>query len=856
MMASTGISGLDEIISELKTGDNVVWQIGELDDYRFFTARFVKKALETGNKVVYMRFAGHAALVEPQENVDIYELDAHSGFESFSSEINNIITREGRGVYYVFDCLSALLSAWATDLMIGNFFMVTCPYLFELDTIAYFAILRDCHSFKTVARIRETTQLLIDIYRYEDKYYVHPLKVWNRYSPTMFFPHVKEGDRFLPVTNSVDAAKVFSRISVTRAESARRNLDYWDRLFLEVEDMAGGGGSEKKKKILEELFRLMISRDEKVLMIARENFGLEDMLSIKSRLIGTGFIGGKAVGMLLARKILSKDRSFNWQEIEEMHDSFYIGSDVFYAYIVQNGLWKLRLSQKTKEGYFDTADVLKEKILNGRFPEEVMEKFQQIIEYFGQSPIIVRSSSLLEDAFGNAFAGKYESFFLANQGTPEERLSGFAEAVRKIYASTMNKDALAYRLQRGLDQADEQMALLVQRVSGAYHKNYFFPDMAGVGLSYNPYVWTEKIDPRAGMLRLVFGLGTRAVNRAEGDYARIVAMNAPLLRPQAGIREIGKYSQHDVDLIDVGENRFKAVPLPDIIRENPDLDLGSVATEDTEAALWTGKSSPGDKRWIITFDKFVSAGDFVENMSRILKIIETKYDYPVDIEFTVNFTEGGKFKINLLQCRPFQAGGLGVKIKIPGRIKKADLVFRSKGHFLGGNISKKIDRIIYVDPEKYTGLAIPEKYSIARMIGGINSSIKRGNETAAMLLGPGRWGTTTPSLGVPVSFAEINHIAVLGEIAFTVGNLMPDLSFGTHFFQDLVEAGIFYTALFPDSKDVFLNRRWFSSLPNLTGKILPDFAKYTEVVGVYDVSAEKVRVMSDIISQRVVCLKG
>src|SRR4030042_270471 len=142
-----------------------------------------------------------------------------------------------------------------------------------------------------------------------------------------------------------------------------------------------------------------------------------------------------------------------------------------------------------------------------------------MIEYFGQSPIIVRSSSLLEDAFGNAFAGKYESVFCVNQGSPEQRYADFEEAVRTVYASTMSEDALTYRLERGLDQQDEQMALLVQRVSGSYRNGYFFPDLAGVGMSHNAFVWKPDLDPKAGMPRLVFGVGTKICTRVGADYA-------------------------------------------------------------------------------------------------------------------------------------------------------------------------------------------------------------------------------------------------------------------------------------------------------------------------------------------------
>ncbi|MBU1657121.1 MAG: PEP/pyruvate-binding domain-containing protein, partial [Candidatus Omnitrophica bacterium] len=696
-MVTTGLPSLDKILTGLRAGDNVVWQVDDIADYKDFVTPYVNTALGSGKKVIYMRFADHKPLLEPDGKVTIYDLDAYEGFEHFSTQVNNIISDEGVGAYYVFDSLSALLSIWATDLMVGNFFMVTCPYLYELDTVAYFGLIRNNHSFKTVARIRETTQLLIDIYGCNNNYYVHPLKVWNRYSPTMFLPHLRKGDAFIPITDSGDAAEVLTHISGIGTENARRNLDYWDRLFLKGEDLIASNASrEEKDKMLELYCNMLLSRNKKILDMAKKNFSLEDIIRIKSRVIGTGSIGGKAVGMLLARKILENNPEVKWGTYAESHDSFYIGSDVFYTYMVQNGWWKLRMEQKTGLGYFDAARVLKERMLYGKFPEEVMEQFQQIIEYFGTSPIIVRSSSLLEDSFGNAFAGKYASFFCANQGSPEQRYMQFVEAVRKIYASMMNEDALVYRRQRGLDTMDEQMALLVQRVSGSYHKKYFFPDIGGVGVSYNTYVWNNKMNSDAGMLRVVLGLGTRAVDRVEGGYPRVAALDAPLVKPYEDMADVKRFSQREVDLIDVEENGFDTVAFEQLVEENIDIDMEHTAIQDKEAIKWMKKHGMESRdKWIITFDELFSQKIFPNAMRKIMKTLEKSYEYPVEIEFTVNFTDDGKFKINLLQCRPLQTSGVGKKVAIPAKIDEKDIFFRSKGYFLGGNISQKIEKIIH-----------------------------------------------------------------------------------------------------------------------------------------------------------------
>lgn len=854
---TTGLRGLDRLVTGLQLGDNVVWQIDNIEDYRHFVIPFVRQAVKDRKRIVYIRFAKHKPLLATGKNIFIYTLDADTGFESFSTQLNKIIGEEGEGVYYVFDCLSELLSAWATDLMIGNFFKITCPYLFILNTIAYFGIIRNKHSFRTVARIREITQLLIDVYKYEDSYFVHPVKVWNRYSPTMFLPHIQKGEQFTPLTNSVDVAKLFSFLGAQGAKSARRKLDYWDLLFLRAEELIGEETLKKDQSaMIDRLLKIMIGRDERILELAKKNFQLKDLVSIKSRLIGTGFVGGKAVGMLLARKIMANNDKA-WQKKLEPHDSYFIGSDVFYTYIVQNGWWKKRMEQKTREGYFPVAAQLRELLLTGDFTEEIKEQFHSMVEYFGQSPFIVRSSSLLEDAYGNAFAGKYESIFCANQGTPEERYKHFLDTIKQVYASTMNVDALTYRLQRGLDQQDEQMALLVQRVSGSYHKKYFFPNVAGVGISYNTYIWKKELDPKAGMLRLVFGLGTRAVNRVEGDYPRIVALDAPLLKPYTGMKNAQRFSQHEIDLINVVENTLQTKSINELLSEDTEISLARIGETDEEALSRFREMGQEDRQaWLITFDELLREVSFVNTMRQILKLLETAYQYPVDIEFTVNFKGRTGFQVNLLQCRPHQSKGVGKKVVMPKNIRKENIILAVHGSFVGGNTAQDIHQIIYVNPEKYDSLSQTAKYDIARLIGVINRQIEDREAMSVMLLGPGRWGTTTPSLGIPVSFSEINNMTVLGELSFISANVVPEISFGSHFFQDLVETGIFYLAIYTEHKDVIFNSTLFNKLPNRLDQLAPEYKKYKDLVKVVDIQSLKARLMADIVSQQVVLLTG
>ena len=840
---SSGLPGLDAILEGLRIGDNVVWRVDSIDDYRAFVAPYVAAALGAGRRVVYIRFASHAPVVEAGSVSAVYNLDAYRGFEAFTVQLHTIIGNEGTEVFYVFDSLSNLLDAWATDSMVGNFFRVTCPYLFDLRTVAYFALERGAHSFATIDRIRATTQLLLDLYNKEGVLYLHPLKVWQRSSPTMFLPHRHAAGEFTPITVSCEATSLFMGLRGSAAGEVKRHLDSWERLFIRAADLdAATAQAGERQAMVEQLCRLLIGRDERILSLARRHFTLDDLLEIKERLIGTGFIGGKSVGMLLARAILRSEPEGRWDEALEPHDSFFIGSDLFHSYIVDNGWWQLFMWQRSEAGYLSGAEQLRELFLQGTFSVEIQLEFQKMLEYFGQCPIIVRSSSLLEDGFGNAFAGKYDSFFCVNQGSPEERLVQFMEAVRQVYSSTLSEEALQYRLQRGLSRQEEQMALLVQRVSGAYHGKRFFPAFAGVGVSYNTFVWRHDIEPSAGMLRLVAGLGTRAVDRVEGDYPRIVALDKPLLVPYADRDDRRRFTQRDIDVLDVAQNSWVTIPISEVKAEEPTLPLELFAE-------YTNGS------WLFTFERLLTQTEFVPTMRRLLATLERAYDYPVDVEFTGTYASNGRLYLNLIQCRPLQTRGIQSKRVEIRATEDAQTLFRSSGSFMGGSIVQPIARVIAVDSAAFMGLTLTDKYELARIIGRLNRYIKARDQVPSLLLGPGRWGTSTPRLGVPVRFAEINAMTAIAEVSFSAGGLQPELSFGTHFFQDLVETGIFYVALNPDKQGCLVNTAALAALPNRLAELLPDDARFAGVLRVVDLPPGY-QLLADIMSQQVVCARA
>ncbi|MGA1870188.1 MAG: PEP/pyruvate-binding domain-containing protein [bacterium] len=836
-LLSTGLSELDNVIQGVHPGDNIVWQVDSIDDYILFVHPFCRNANKKGIPLIYFRFADHRSLLPEEVKADVYTLHPEDGFETFIAEIFKVIEEKGTGAFYVFDCLSELTVDWYSDRMLGNFFMLTCPYLYDYDTAAYFALLRNRHITWTVNAIHNTSQVVIDVYKNKDNLYLQPLKVYKRHTSTMYMLHHWKDNAFIPETRSAIISEILEEVSHPWLDFAVSKQDMLPKVLerareIQQEVSHGGNHDSESEKYFNRLLRMVVTREEQVLELAKKYLNLSDLIDIGKHIIGTGLIGGKTIGMLIARAIIKKAGHY-WEERLEAHDSFFVGSDVFYTYLIKSGCWWMRWKQRKGDNYLEGIEEARLRMLNGKFPDDIQDEFKDLLNYFGQSPIIVRSSSLLEDAYGNSFSGKYESVFCANQGTPEERMKEFMNAVRTVYASTMSPEALLYRAQRGLLDRDEQMALLIQRVSGSIYNKLFYPQIAGVGLSYNPYAWSKVIDPKAGVLRLVFGLGTRAVNRSDDDYTRIVALNDPKRKPVASVAEAVKYTQKKADILDLEANKHISKKFADVVGNSGDMQLNLFASHESETEY------KNVFPWILTFENLFTKTQFAQDMRIMLAIIQEAYKYPVDIEFTGNFFDNENYKINLLQCRPFQVKrGAHTAIKEPGKIEGQNLIVKTSGPIIGNSMQTVVDRLIYVVPAHYGKLPDRDRYSVARLIGKL-TNLPISEHRVIMLIGPGRWGTTTPSLGVPVTFGEINHVSVICELAEMHEGLMPDVSLGTHFFNDLVELDILYLAVYPSRTGYIINKDFLDKAPNQLNSLIPGYAKWEPMVRVIDFDKNK-----------------
>jgi len=624
----------------------------------------------------------------------------------------------------------------------------------------------------------------------------------------------------------------------------------WDMLFAQAEEYEKLPPEKKARiqhhlrQIIVVLTRGMISDQLGFVGVAREHLDIFDLKEIYERRLGRGKIGGKAAGMMLAYKILQEEDPADLLPIRQyitIPDSYFVGADVFYDFVAHNQLYPY-FNQKYKSREQIEADYPEtyEQFVSGQFPGDVVAELAVLVERLGHNPLIVRSSSLLEDNFGHAFAGKYDSFFCPNQGSPGENLTALLDAIRRVYASTLNPNALFYRQQVKLVDYDERMAVLIQRVEGSRHGRYFFPTVAGVAFGRNPFRWSRQIRREDGFLRIVCGLGTRAVDRVANDYPRMVALSHPHLRPEITAAEIKKYSQHFLDVIDLEDNARKTLSVAEVLDSDyPAIELLASTDEGDYVKSISFLGAPIDPhKLVLTFERLLKEKAFVVLMKAILGKLERAYGCPVDVEFTLEITPAApsrpRFIIHLLQCRPLSSRKDEPAYQIPQYVPEEDVILTSTRLVPEGIVSR-VEYVVYVDPVRYA--QVPDratKYESGRIVGRLNKKLA-GHRY--ILVGPGRWGSANIDLGVKVSYADIYNAAMLVEIAFAGTDGMPEVSYGTHFFQDLVETNIYPLSLHPDEEGTVLNRAFFENTPNVLSAFLPDDAPYAEYVKVIDVKA-------------------
>jgi Pyruvate phosphate dikinase, AMP/ATP-binding domain len=605
----------------------------------------------------------------------------------------------------------------------------------------------------------------------------------------------------------------------------------WKMLFAQAKQIEASSPEKRHalrhhlREIIVVLTKGMLSDQLSFVKIAKDNFSTRDLEAIYRRRVGRGKIGGKAGGMMLAKAILHRpheDDPVDFRDVVRVPDSYFLGSDVLYEFLEANNLGDtVNLKYMTYEEIKEEYPRILRKYMMGRIPEPFRDRLRLILEEVGDAPLIVRSSSLLEDNFGISFAGKYDSFFCPNQGAAAANLEALTSAIKKVYASLLSPDAVIYRQQKDLIDYDERMAILIQRVVGQRFGKHHFPVIAGVGFSYNPFQWNPRIDRDAGFLRIVTGLGTRAVDRLSSDYAQMVALSHPTLRPVKNTEEVVQYSQQEMDVINLETDKLETVPVRDVLNDSfPHLKhVGSILSEGSLHAVLIRGPGTIEGDIVVTYASLLKNKRFVRTMRAMLRKLARHYGAPVDIEFTIDLKPGKEldFRVVLLQCRQQSRRAQQEECAIPEEIAERDILLDSRRMVSSGRI-EGVRYVVYVDPEDYREIDNRTRQRLGKVIGQINTAI---TDEPFILIGPGRWGSSNIELGVPVAYGQIYNARALVEIALPHGDVAPEASYGTHFFQDLVESNTLPLPIYPGEKGAFFNYRFFRACRN----VLPRFAK-------------------------------
>ena len=590
------------------------------------------------------------------------------------------------------------------------------------------------------------------------------------------------------------------------------------------------------------LIRRFFSENLEFINIAKNFIEVKDFYDLLGRIIFPpgchGKLGGKSAGLFLAKKIIEKVPEASTQARQvKTPCTWYITSDWILNFVHHNELedvlnWKYMEIDQVRQEYPHLVSLFK----SSSFPSELAKGLSLALDELGERPLIVRSSSLLEDRAGSAFSGKYKSLFLGNQGTREERLAALMDAVAEVYASIFGPDPTEYRAERGLLDVHEEMGIMIQEVVGQKVGKYFLPACSGVAFSNNEFRWSSRIRRGDGLVRLVPGLGTRAVDRVNDDYPVLIAPGQPNLRVNVTVEEVLRYSPKRVDVINLETNAFETVDSVELLRycgaNYPQIrNFVSIIEHDRIEQLVGPIPDFSMRDVVFSFEGLIRKTPFVARIRELLTLLEANLGTPVDIEFAY---DGEDFY--LLQCRPQSYSGDAVPVSIPQNLPTDKMIF-SANRFVSNGKVPEITHIVYVDLEGYSQLSDQaDMRDVGRAVGRLNKLLPK---RQFILIGPGRWGSRGDiKLGVPVTYSDINNTAMLIEVARQRGNYLPDLSFGTHFFQDLVEASIRYLPLYPDDPQTAFKEEFLRGSPSVLVELLPEFAHLSDTLRVIDVPKE------------------
>lgn len=517
-------------------------------------------------------------------------------------------------------------------------------------------------------------------------------------------------------------------------------------------------------------------------------------------IVGEGSIGGKGRSLLYAARRLWSSGNDLLTSVR-IPPSLFIGTGVFQEVVDQLGG-----QDRIKELVGDDGTRVEQAFLSAKLPPTITSAIGSFLATV-EDPVVVRSSSVLEDSIKHSFAGKYRSTFLMNRGSMEERIRAVEEEMLRIYARTFFPTAIGYRKKHKL--GDDMMGIIVMRMSGRWRGRYYYPTTGGVGYSRNVRRWTTRVRMEDGILRFVFGLGTMSTKRG---YARTFSLTNPALRPEgSNPYKIMKHAQERFQAIDGNTGELVTLDVKEMWREllrwHPNLGIfAQLYTVDGDTGYFSSVDYSTEipnaySKVCFTFEDFPKkCRVFFDRMRVMLPMLEQSMGVPADIEYAY---EPGEDQLELLQSRPLWIGGSAVgSAKIPDLTGRKVILMADR--MVTDGVLEDVKYLVYVDYRIYG--SGPDFHSVARGIGYVNQSM---GENRYILVAPGRVGSSNPELGVPVQYNELTQCACIVELGIPRSGHMPELSYGTHFFSDLETDNVMYMPVYDGEKGNLFDQDWF-----------------------------------------------
>lgn len=520
-------------------------------------------------------------------------------------------------------------------------------------------------------------------------------------------------------------------------------------------------------------------------------------------LLGAGDVGGKAKGLAFAHSVLEERNLLDKVQLPDL--TYVVTTEIFEEFMEDNHLEEV---VRSADEYYDIV----ENFERSDFRPAVRNSFREILKQI-ESPVAVRSSSVLEDDVSLSFAGKYSTHFFGNTGTFEFRLRRLERAVKQVFASAFNPAAREYRRKHGIKLSAEKMAVLVQPIVGQLRGSYYYPELAAAAFSKVFRRPSPRVRKEDGLMRVCFGLGTRTVDRA---FARTFFLSNPNIRPEGNkAMDIASHAQEEFDYVDLNHGFFLSGRLEYLmshIMKHHKMAPAFMEWFNGEMLHWLHADTTnfGYCRPVLSFSDLPRrCPNFFRKVREVLAVMEDAMHLPVDIELTY---ESSTDTLSLVQLRPLSIFEDLGRREIPRDIPEEDILLKGNRMVANGSL-ENISTVVFVDPDIYG--QSPDFYEVARAVGQANATLEG---ERYILVGPGRWGSANPTLGVPIQYNEISNSGCLVEVGIPSQGLTPELSFGTHFFLDLDVDNIHYLPVFDGTEGDIFNRNWFESTPYETGE--------------------------------------